>query len=122
MGGITLTPLLIIALILSEKKNYKIAILSILFFVLALGDYNVCINILAVFPYAILEHFRKLLQQIFIRKLKRFCKGVQGKKLFQPPKATKSFAFAKNEQLRKWTAEIKFFPCIEKSQDLLEML
>ncbi len=24
--------------------------------------------------------------------------------------------------LEKWTAEIKFFPCIEKSQDLLEML
>ena len=35
----------------------------------------------------------------FIKKFKKFCKGVQGKKLFQ-----------------------KFFPCIEKLQDLLEML
>ncbi len=83
------------------------------------------------------------MQQIFIRKFKKFCKGVQGlfyvllvmakpykayntlkssrpekikpvrvylifwgKKLLQPPKATKSFALASGRALRKWTAEM----------------
>lgn len=40
--------LLIIGLILSEQKSYKLSALSICLFVFAFGDYNVCINTLAV--------------------------------------------------------------------------
>ncbi len=37
--------------------------------------------------------------------------SMQGRELLQPPKATKSFTLASERTLRKWTAEIKFFPC-----------
>ncbi len=44
-----LAPLLIvIALILSEKKNCLLSFLSVLLLVFAIGDYNVCLNTLAV--------------------------------------------------------------------------
>lgn len=44
-----LAPLLIIiALILSEKKNYAASVFSVALLVFAIGDYNVCINTLAV--------------------------------------------------------------------------
>lgn len=44
-----LTPLLILAgLSFSEKKTYPMAILSVVLFVFAFGDYNVCMNTLAV--------------------------------------------------------------------------
>ncbi len=61
------------------------------------------------------------MQRIFIREFKKFCKGVQGKKLLLPQKATKSFALASGRALRKWTAEIKVFP-LQNSQDLTELL